>query len=152
MAWYHEVHSAIASLFGRRSAERELDEEMRFPLEMEASRRVAEGVPVAEARRLAGRDFGGVERHKEDVRDERGARWLQDIGQDLRYGARTLLRRPTFTLVAALTLALGIGATTALFSVVKAVLLTPLPYRDPAGLMVLWSAWKGFDQTWLSYD
>ena len=152
MAWYHELHSALAAMFSRRTAERELDEEMRFHLEMEAKAHVESGLSVAEARRVAARDFGGVERFKEGVRDERGARWLQDIGQDLRYGIRTLRRRPMFTMVATLTLALGIGATTALFSVVKAVLLTPLPYRDPDGIAVLWSAWKGFDQTWLSYD
>jgi len=152
MAWYHELHSAIASLFGRRAAEREMDDEMRFHLEMEARRYVDAGVTVTEARRLAARDFGGVERFKEDVRDERGARWFQDIGQDLRYGIRTLGRRPMFTVMAVLTLALGIGATTALFSVVKAVLLTPLPYGNPDRIAVLWSAWTGFDQTWLSYD
>ncbi len=152
MAWYHELHSTIASLFGRRAAEREMDDEMRFHLEMEARRYVDAGATAIEARRLAARDFGGVERFKEDVRDERGARWFQDIGQDLRYGIRTLGRRPMFTAMAVLTLALGIGATTALFSVVKAVLLTPLPYGDPGRIAVLWSAWKGFDQTWLSYD
>jgi putative ABC transport system permease protein len=77
---------------------------------------------------------------------------LRDIMQDARVGARTLRRRPGFTIVAALTLALGVGASTALFGVVKAVLLTPLPYGRPDGLAVVWSAWKGFDQTWLSYD
>ncbi len=152
MAWYHELSSTIASLFGRRTAERELEEEMRFHLEMEARRHQAEGVAPAEARRRAARDFGGVERYKEVARDETGGRWLHDIGGDLRYGIRTLRRRPMFTAVATLTLALGIGATTALFSVVKAVLLTPLPYGNPEGIAVLWSAWKGFDQTWLSYD
>jgi predicted permease len=151
MAWYHELGSTIAALFGRR-AEREMEEEMRFHLEMEARRHEGEGVPPAEARRMAARDFGGVERFKEVARDETGARWFQDIGQDLRYGGRSLRRRPMFTAVAALTLALGIGATTALFSVVKAVLLTPLPYGNPEGIAVIWSAWKGFDQTWLSYD
>ena len=152
MNWLRELYSRIGALFGRYAAERELRDEMRFHLEMEASRHIAAGVPPAEARRLAARDFGGVERFKEDVRDERGARWFQDFGSDLRYGARTLRRRPMFTAMAVLTLALGIGATTALFSVVKAVLLTPLPYRNPEGIAVIWSAWKGFPQTWLSYD
>jgi putative ABC transport system permease protein len=152
MAWYHDLHSAIASLFGRREAEQELEEEMRFHLEMETRRHEAAGVSRAEARRRAARDFGGVERYKEVARDEAPAKWLQDIGLDLRYGIRTLVRRPMFTTVAALTLALGIGATTALFSVVKAVLLTPLPYGQPERIAVIWSAWKGFDQTWLSYD
>ena len=152
MAWYHDLYSAIAAPFTRRGAEREMEEEMRFHLEMEARRHVSRGVPTPEARRLAARDFGGIERFKEDARDESGARWIDDIGQDLRYGIRTLRRRPMFTIMAALTLALGIGATTALFSVVKAVLMTPLPYGNPEGVAVIWSAWKGFDQTWLSYD
>jgi putative ABC transport system permease protein len=78
--------------------------------------------------------------------------WLENAAHDVRFAVRTLKRRPGFSVVAALTLALGIGATTALFGVVKAVLLTPLPYREPAGVAVLWSSWKGFDQTWLSYD
>ena len=152
MTWFRELYSRVSALFGRRAAEQDLAEELRFHLEMEASRHIAAGVPPVEARRRAARDFGGVERFKEDVRDERGARWFQDIGQDLRYGVRTLGRRPLFTTMAVLTLALGIGATTALFSVVKAVLLTPLPYGNPDRIAMVWSAWKGFDQTWLSYD
>ena len=152
MAWHHALRSAAASLLGRRAMEQEMDEEMRFHLEMEARRLEESGLSGAEARRQAARDFGGVERHKEGVRDERGARGIEDIGQDVRYAMRTLLRRPGFTAVAVLTLALGIGATTALFGVVKAVLMAPLPYGNPASAVVLWSAWRGFDQTWLSYD
>jgi predicted permease len=78
--------------------------------------------------------------------------WLNEIRSDLRFAARSLARRPAFTALATLTLALGIGATTTLFGVVKQVLITPLPYRDPQSLAVVWSAWKGFDRTWLSYD
>ncbi|MEO8562804.1 MAG: ABC transporter permease [bacterium] len=78
--------------------------------------------------------------------------WYHESGSDLRFAARSLARRPWFAALAILTLGLGIGATTTLFGVVKQVLLTPLPYRDPQGLAVVWSAWKGFDQTWLSYD
>ena len=152
MAWHHALRSAAASLFGRHRIEQEMDEEMRFHLEMEARRLEAAGLPVAEARRQAARDFGGLDRYKEGVRDERGARGVEDVGQDVRYAIRTLRRRPGFTAVAVLTLALGIGATTALFGVVKAVLMAPLPYRDPGSVAVLWSAWTGFDQTWLSYD
>src|SRR5215203_6729428 len=78
--------------------------------------------------------------------------WNEEISSDLRFAARSLGRRPWFAALAILTLALGIGATTTLFGVVKQVLLTPLPYRDPSSIAVVWSAWKGFDQTWLSYD
>lgn len=152
MAWYHEVAASIRSLTGKEKEEQMTDEEMRFHLEMETQRHLDGGLPPDEARRRAAISFGGVDRHKEGVRDERGTRWLEDLGQDLRYAIRTLGRRPGFTSVAALTLALGIGATTALFGVVKTVLLTPLPYGNPEQIAVVWSAWTGFDQTWLSYD
>ena len=152
MAWFHEVRSALHSLFARRSMEREMDEEMRFHLEMEAQRNERAGLPPDEARRRAGRDFGGLSRAQEEVRDERGSRWAEDVVQDVHYALRTMRRRVGFTSIAVLTLALGIGATTALFSVVKAVLLTKLPYTNPDGVAVIWSAWKGFPQTWLSYD
>ncbi|HEX6631757.1 MAG TPA: ABC transporter permease, partial [Gemmatimonadaceae bacterium] len=152
MAWYHELGAALGALVGRRRREAELDEELRFHVEMEARRLEAAGVPRDEAWRRARRDFGGVERVKEEVRDERGTRWLEDFGRDLRFAWRSLRRRAGFTAVAALTLALGIGATTALFGVVKAALLAPLPYGNPEGVTMVWSAWTGFDQTWVSYD
>ena len=153
MAWYHAVRTAFDALAHRAREERQMDAEMQFHLDMEASRLMKEeGLTETEARDAARRAFGGVERHKDSVRDERGTSWIEDAVQDARFGVRTLRRRPGFTIVASLTLALGIGASTALFGVVKAVLLTPLPYGRPAGIAVLWSAWKGFDQTWLSYD
>jgi putative ABC transport system permease protein len=152
MAWYKEVRSSVDSLIHRTTQEHEMDEEMRFHIEMETQRNLGAGMAPDEARRRAMRDFGGVDRHKEGVRDERGSRWVEDLGQDMRYAWRTLRRRIGFTTVASLTLALGIGATTVLFGVVKAVLLAPLPYRNAESIAVVWSAWKGFDQTWLSYD
>jgi predicted permease len=152
MAWHHELRSAVGNLLRRGREERELDEEVGFHLEMETQRNREAGFPTGEARRKAVRAFGGVARHKDAVRDERGTRWLDDVGQDLRFAVRSLRRRAGFTGVAVLTLALGVGATTALFGVVKSVLLTPLPYGGPEGVAVVWSAWKGFDQTWLSYD
>ncbi|HEY9516512.1 MAG TPA: ABC transporter permease, partial [Gemmatimonadaceae bacterium] len=152
MAWYHEIVSSLGALFGRRRQESEMDEEMAFHLEMETRRLVEGGLDADEARRRAVRDFGGVERHKDDVRDERGTSWLGDGWNDVRFAVRSLRRRPGFTAIAAITLALGIGATTTLFGVVKQVLLTPLPYGHPESLVMVWSAWKGFDQTWLSYD
>jgi predicted permease len=153
MAWYHAVRTAFDALARRGREERRMDEEMQFHLEMETRRLMNEhGLSEEEARYAARRAFGGVERHKDSVRDERGTSLIEDLAQDARFGLRTLRRRPGFTTVASLTLALGIGATTALFGVVKAVLLTPLPYDRPESIAVLWSAWKGFDQTWLSYD
>jgi putative ABC transport system permease protein len=106
----------------------------------------------AAARRRARREFGGVERHKDYVRDERRTGWFFDAWSDLRFAVRSLRQRPGLTAAAALTLALGIGATSAVFGLVRQVLLTPLPYDRPEGVVVVWSAWKGFDQTWLSYD
>jgi putative ABC transport system permease protein len=152
MAWYHEIASSIRSLAGKRKEDRELSEEVRFHIEMETRRNVQAGMPEADARRLAVKSFGGLERHKDDTRDERGTSWFDDIWSDVRFAARSLARRPGFTIVAAITLGLGIGATTTLFGVVKQVLMTPLPYADPQSLVVVWSAWRGFDQTWLSYD
>lgn len=152
MAWYHELASSLKALFGRRRQEHEMDEELRFHIEMETKRNIDAGLPEAEARRRATRDFGGVERYKEDVRDERGTSWFYDGWRDIGFAARSLRRQAGFTAIATLTLALGIGVTTTLFGVVKQVLLTPLPYGNPDRIAVVWSAWKGFDQTWLSYD
>ncbi|MFL5613978.1 MAG: ADOP family duplicated permease [Gemmatimonadaceae bacterium] len=152
MAWYHELLSSLGALAGRGRQEREMTEEVRFHIDMETRRLIEAGLSPDEARGRAVRDFGGVERHKEEVRDERGGRWLYEGLRDITFAVRSLKRRPGFTAIATITLALGIGATTTLFGVVKQVLLTPLPYAHPDGLAVVWSAWKGFDQTWLSYD
>jgi len=152
MAWYHEVAASFAALIGRRRQDAEMKEEINFHLEMEARRNVASGMSTSDAQRRARRDFGGVERHKDDVRDERGAGRLFDAWSDVRFAIRSLRQRPGLTMAATLTLALGIGATSAVFGVVKHVLLTPLPYENPDRVVAVWSAWKGFDQTWLSYD
>src|SRR5690348_10381849 len=152
MAWYHEMASSLASLFRRRHQDAEMEEEMRFHLEMEARRRVDGGMSERDATLGARRDFGGVERHKDDTRDERGTSSFFDTWSDVRFAVRSLRHRPGLAAAATLTLALGIGATSAVFGVVKHVLLTPLPYDRPDHVVAVWSAWKGFDQTWLSYD
>jgi predicted permease len=152
MARYHEILSALLSLFHRRSQDAQLDEEVRFHIDMETRRNIAAGMSEAEARRRASRDFGGVANQKDEVRDERRTNWFFDGLSDLRFAVRSLLHRPGLTVAATLTLALGIGATSAVFSVVKGVLLTPLPYENADRVVGVWSAWKGFDQTWLSYD
>lgn len=152
MAWYHEVAASLAALFGRRRQDAEMDEEMRFHLDMEAQRHVEEGLPEREARRIARREFGGVERHKDDTRDERGSSTFFDTLGDVRFALRSLRHRPGLTAAATITLAIGIGATSTVFGVVKHALLTPLPYANPDGIVGVWSAWKGYDRTWLSYD
>jgi len=148
-----ELAASVRRVFSSRDDdERDLNDELRFHLESEAQRLEGTGLSPAEAWREATLNFGGIVRVKEAVRDERGTRWMEDARQDLHFAWRSLWRRPAFTVVAVMTLALGIGATTALFSVVKAVLLAPLPYGNPESVAMVWSAWKGFDRTWVSYD
>jgi predicted permease len=114
-----------------------LDEEIRFHIERQTEKNLRAGMPADEARRQALIRFGGVDRAKEHTRDEFRAAFIENFLRDMRYGARALLRAPSFTIVATLTLALGIGATTAMFSVVNGILLRPLPYPQQDRLVEL---------------
>lgn len=136
------------TLFLRRTVEREMDDEMRFHLEMEIAERMAAGASPAEARRAALLAFGGVERWKEAGRDARGVRPLQDLTQDFRYAVRVLAKTPAFTAVAVITIALGIGATTAIFSGVEGILLRPLPWPAADRLVVPQTMRRSTGDTW----
>jgi putative ABC transport system permease protein len=137
MSWIDGARSVARSLLRRGEEERDLEEEMEFHLEMEREKLVRQGATPAEARRQARLRFGGVDRMKERTRDERGTRWLEDGWSDLRYAWRTLRRSPAFTVTAVLTLGLGIGATTAAFTLVDGVLLRPLAFDEPTRLVEL---------------
>jgi putative ABC transport system permease protein len=128
----------IRALVRRAAVERELDDELRFHLEMEAEYHMRHGLDPEEARLAALREFGGMTRTKEEAREARGVGALDDLGRDVRFASRSLRRTPVYTIVALLTIALGIGVTTAVFSVVDGVLLRPLPYPQPERLVRLY--------------
>ncbi|MFL5585400.1 MAG: ADOP family duplicated permease [Gemmatimonadaceae bacterium] len=128
----------LNSLVSPGTLERDLDDELRFHLEMEEAAHIRAGKSAVEARALALRSFGGLERHKEESREVFGIRFLDDLLRDIRFAVRTFARRPGITLVMVLTLALGIGATTSIYGAVYGVLLAPLPYAEPEGIFTIW--------------
>src|SRR5688572_9296820 len=143
---------SLFNLFKRRAQEREMDAEMRFHLEMEAAELARDGLSADEARRRALARFGGMQRYKEEGHEARGGAWLEDLARDLRYSLRSLARSRGYTAIVVLTLALGIAANASIFSVANGILFKPLPYRDPARLMVIWDGLDmiGVPEAWIT--
>src|SRR5215212_10385362 len=138
MWWLNFLLARLRALAGRESVISDIDEELRLHVEMETEQNLARGMSPAEARRAARMSFGHFDSIRDTAYTVRGGGLMETFWQDVRYGVRVLAKHKGFTAVAVLTLALGIGANTAIFSVVNDLLLRPLPYSDAERVVMLW--------------
>ena len=143
MSWLSESWKRVRSIGSRETIERGLDDEIRFHLDQQAEKNRQRGMEAGEARRQALLRFGALERAKEETRDEVRPAVLEDAVRDTRHAARLLWRSPGFTIAALITLAVGIGATSAIYSVVRTVMLEPLPYHEPERVVTIWETNRG---------
>src|ERR1041384_6010512 len=142
MRWAQRFRMAVLMLFSRKNEKDRLNTEVQFHLDQQIEENLGVGMTPNEARAAALRLFGNPALLEEEARSTWCWNWLEGVCRDLRYGARTLLRTPGFSFTAILVMALGIGATTSLFTIVRSVLLRPLPFRDPDQLVMLYEHFR----------
>ncbi len=130
MRWLHKLSMQVRMLFHRGEEGARLDDELQFHLDQQIAENTAAGMSAEEARHAAMRSFGNPTTLRDQTRDNWSWNWLEQLWRDVRYGARTLARTPGFSVIAILVMALGIGANVALLTVVRSVLLKPLPFKD----------------------
>jgi len=145
MFWLRLIYSRLYGLLRKNRIEQEMDDEMRFHLLMRTRENIERGMRPEEAEREARRRFGNVGKIKDLARDIKGGGFMETLLQDMRYGARMLLKKPGFTAVAVTLLAFGIGGSSIIFSVANAALFKPLPFKNPDRLAIVWETYQGKD-------
>ncbi|HEX7359614.1 MAG TPA: permease prefix domain 1-containing protein [Bryobacteraceae bacterium] len=151
MRWITMLRLRFRSLLRRKAVEQDLDEEFRYHLERQTDEEIAQGKTPEEARYAALRSFANAQQRKEECRDRRRLNLISDLARDFRYSMRQLRRARGFTAAAIIVLALGVCASTAIFAIVDAALIQPLPYPDPSRLVGVYEHEVNFERSNLSY-